>query len=169
MQFRKLSRTYAALIISAGLLGLLAGVGYACLNPRVPLDDNWSSQYYFDTARGEYQINTLLNVRGREIFSSSIISDASGKAVAARSERLEFDDSDHAAQAGLYSLKVSDGKQFLNTDDVGIVDRPAFSSVIHPRFYMLDCNNFVVDMEPAPSLNYSAIFRRVTPLHCRDA
>lgn len=166
MRVRKMMCAYAAVFLSAGFIGIFSGSVYAYLNPLVKLNGLWSSRYYFDTKEGEYQIDTVLGISGRNIYSSSIISDTQGKTVAARSAKMAYQKALRADGTNLYTLHVDYSKPFPNLDEPILADQSAFFDLIRVRFYVLDCNQFVLDTQPAPHINYSAIFRRVEPRKC---
>jgi len=172
MRIRKLSRklrhAYAAVIVAAGLGGFLSGSGYAYLNPLAPLDDVWSGQYYFDTAQGEYRVDTLLNFSRRNINTSSVISDSNGKILMVRSAEMNFKYSRSYDHSNLYTIKTQYSKQFPNIQDQEFIDKMELFKFVRPKLYILDCNKIIVDMELAPHISYNGIFQRLTPINCKQ-
>jgi len=158
--------SYVCALFMASALGLISGCVFSYFNPLVPLSDVWSSRYYFDTQQGEYEIDTVISIRGRDIFSSSVISDAKGKAVAARSAKMSLQTTLRADGTNLYTLQVDYSKPFPNLDEPALANQTAFFSLVRARFYRIDCNQFVMDMQPAPHVSYSPIFRRISPRRC---
>jgi len=164
---RKLSHIYVAAIVSASLVGIVSGGGYAYFNPLAPLDDVWSGQYYFDTAQGEYRVETLLNFSGRNINASSVITDANGRILQVRSTEIVFKYSRRFDHSNFYTIKIQYNKQRPNIEDQEFLEKMDLLNFVRPKFYLLDCNRMIVDMELAPNVSYNGIYQRLTPIACK--